>query len=216
MTTSTPRIGTTTRRGERGSSLVALMALMTFMALMAMAAAPSLQQQVQRQKEEESIYRGEQVADAIRQYVLITGRLPTSMDQLTDGVPIPGRTSKLQILRAEAAVDPLSSTGEWKMIKSRSPELLDFEKRVRTYNNGVIPQGQYNQIAVLNQEAANITTIVNDPEGDAEEKAPNDEDSTDNSSGPFVGVTSRARRNSIINYYGIGRYDHWVFTPIFR
>src|ERR1700730_13313885 len=53
---------------EAGYTLVALIALMTLMALFAMAAAPSILQQSQREREREAIFRGEEVADAIRIY----------------------------------------------------------------------------------------------------------------------------------------------------
>src|SRR5678810_1360558 len=56
------------RRSEGGYTLVALLAMMTVLALFAMAAAPSIQQQAQREREQEAIFRGEQVADAIRDY----------------------------------------------------------------------------------------------------------------------------------------------------
>jgi type II secretory pathway pseudopilin PulG len=38
---------------------------MTIMMIMMMAVAPSIQQQVQREKENEAIFRGEEVAEAI-------------------------------------------------------------------------------------------------------------------------------------------------------
>jgi type II secretory pathway pseudopilin PulG len=56
------------RRSEAGYTLVALLALMTVVALFAMAVAPRVQQQAQRDREQEAIFRGEQVADAIRDY----------------------------------------------------------------------------------------------------------------------------------------------------
>ena len=40
--------------------------------------------------------------------------------------------------------------------------------------------------------------------------------SDDNSSGPFIGVSSGSKNNSVINYYGIDRHDGWIFTPLFR
>ena len=55
---------------EAGYTLVALLALMTLLALFATAAAPSIRQQAQREREKETIFRGEQVADAIRDYYL--------------------------------------------------------------------------------------------------------------------------------------------------
>src|ERR671931_262250 len=95
---------------ERGYTLIALLALMSLLALFALVAVPRVQQEVQREKEKEAIFRGEQVANAIRSYYKYRGgqgvnSLPTSMDQLLEGIP--QGTKKLQILRAEAAHDPL-------------------------------------------------------------------------------------------------------------
>src|SRR5688572_11226416 len=82
------------RRSEGGYTLVALLALMSIVALFAMAVAPRVQQQAQREREKEAIFRGEQVADAIRQYYVyrtMVSRqqgeqaLPSSLDQLLDG-----------------------------------------------------------------------------------------------------------------------------------
>ena len=95
-------VSVASRRSEGGYTLVALLAMMTVLALFAMAVAPSLQQQTQREKEKEAIFRGEQVADAIRLYYrsrAATNRgvgdqaLPRSMDDLLDGIPIPGGSS---------------------------------------------------------------------------------------------------------------------------
>src|SRR3954451_23780703 len=83
------------RRSEGGYTLVALLAMMTVLALLAMAVAPNMQQQAQREREKEAIFRGEQVADAIRAYyryragvLRLAGdqALPTSMDQLLEGI----------------------------------------------------------------------------------------------------------------------------------
>src|SRR5215208_7426082 len=81
-------VSAVTRRSEAGYTLVALLAMMTVLALFAMAVAPSIQQQAQREREQEAIFRGEQVADAIRSYykdrlrfgVVGNQALPTSMD----------------------------------------------------------------------------------------------------------------------------------------
>src|ERR1700674_5533444 len=104
-------------RNEEGYTLVALLALMTVLALFAAAPAPSIRHQAQREREVEAIFRGEQVAEAIRVYYSYQARLgkssvaglPTSMDQLLEGVP--SGTKKLQVLRPSAARDPLSDSG---------------------------------------------------------------------------------------------------------
>ncbi len=59
---------------EGGYTLVALLAVMTIIALFAAAAAPSIRQQAQREREIESIFRGEEVAEAIRNYYSLQGR----------------------------------------------------------------------------------------------------------------------------------------------
>ena len=42
------------------------------------------------------------------------------------------------------------------------------------------------------------------------------EDTSSSSNGPFIGVASRSRRDSVVTYYGIDHHDGWVFTPFYR
>jgi type II secretory pathway pseudopilin PulG len=213
----------TRRRSEGGYSLVALLAVMTVLALFAMAVAPSLQQQSQRDKEKEAIYRGEQVAEAIREYYRYRAAinnlrgdqaLPTSMDQLLQGVPIPGGSKTRQILRASAARDPLSLEGEWRLIHPRSDELIDFQQAVMAYVGSVVPQPRDREIIQLQQLAVpQIVSVLNT----GTTPRPSSSSSTsDDSSGPFVGVASRSRRSSVLTFYGIESHDQWIFTPLFR
>jgi len=200
---------------ERGYTLVALLLVMTLLALFALAAAPNVKQQTQREREKEAIFRGQQVAEAIRLYYRYRGAqgvnsLPTSMDQLLEGIP--RGTQKLQILRPEAAVDPLSHSGEWKLIGPTAPEFGAFVRAVTLYAGGTPPPPQRDlaALAALIPQATNILDI------DSTEAAPGGEDSDPNSSGPFIGVASRSQRSSVMTYYGIERHDNWVFTPLFR
>ncbi|MEK6333395.1 MAG: hypothetical protein AABM67_00495 [Acidobacteriota bacterium] len=202
-------------RTERGYTLVALLTVMSLIALFALAAAPQVRQQAQREREKEAIFRGEQVAEAIRSYYRFRGAqgtnsLPTSMEQLLEGIP--RGTKKLQILRAEAARDPLSSTGEWKLVSATSQELGEFVRSVTVYSGGVppVPRREFSALASLIPRSTGILdTESSDP-------APGGDDSSANSSGPFLGVTSRSQRNSVITFYGIERHDEWIFTPLFR
>ena len=211
------------QRSEAGYTLVALLAMMTILALIALSAAPNLRQQAQREREKEAIFRGEQVADAIRDYYLYrstaTGgpgeqALPTSMEQLLEGIPIPGGSRKRQVLRASAARDPLSSTGEWRTVRPRAQELIEFQRAVIVYAGNVLPQPTNGQIAQLQQFAAPQLTSVLDT--GSSHTAPGGEDTSSGSSGPFVGVTSRSRNDSVLYYYGIDRHDQWIFTPLFK
>ena len=218
-----PTQSPTQRASDAGYALVAMLALMTVLALIALSAAPRLQQQAQREREKEAIFRGEQVADAIRDYYLYrataTGgpgeqALPTTMDQLLEGIPIPGGSKKRQVLRASAARDPLSKTGEWRTVRPRAQELIEFQRAVIVYAGNVLPQPSNGQIAQLQQFAApQITSVI---DTGSTKTAPGGEDTSGDSSGPFVGVTSRSRNNAVLYYYGIDRHDQWIFTPLFK
>jgi type II secretory pathway pseudopilin PulG len=208
------------RSGEAGYTLIAMLALMTLLALFAMAAAPSIMQQAQREREKEAIFRGEQVADAIRLFYKGKGirgdaGLPTSIDQLLEGVQLPGRTKKIQILRQSAARDPLSSSGEWTLIAPRTSPLTDFERSVMLYAGLVTPPTPIDrQIADLQIVSAPLLTgLVNTG---TTTSAGGGENTSQSSSGPFVGVASRSKRNSVLAYYGIEEHDQWIFTPLFR
>ena len=216
-------VSVASRRSEGGYTLVALLALMSVVALFAMAVAPSVRQQTQRELEQEAIYRGEQVADAIRDYYRYRsstsgGRgdqaLPTSMDQLLQGIPIPGGSKNRQILRPSAARDPLTIEGEWRFILPRTDALIDFQQSVMFYAGNVLPPSRDPQIAQLQQFAVpQITTVTN-----LGLTSPTRSSSsiTDDGTGPFVGVASRSRRDSVLTFYGIERHDQWIFTPLFR
>jgi type II secretory pathway pseudopilin PulG len=205
-------------RVEHGYALVALLALMTVLALFALAAAPSIRQQAQREREIEAIFRGEEVADAIRVYYSyqLSRRpvggdqaLPTSIEQLLEGVP--RGTKKVQVLRASAARDPLSESGEWKLVRPRSPQLSDFQQSLMLFTENVLPTTRDPQLA---QQQQNMAGTVLPTLGIASSGLSSAGD--DSSSGPFIGVASDSKNNSVINYYGIDHHDGWVFTPLFR
>lgn len=214
---------TANQPSEAGYALVAMLALMTLLALLALAAAPSIQQQAQREREKEAIFRGEQVAEAIRKYYVYHSNsgggvgdqsLPTSIDQLLEGIAVQGGSKKRQILRVSAAHDPLSTSGEWGFVRPRSPYLVDFQRSLILYAGGLPPATRDPQMAQLQQLAApQITAVLDTGTSPA---AASKEESFDNSSGPFVGVASRNKNNSVLFYYGIDRHDHWIFTPLFK
>jgi type II secretory pathway pseudopilin PulG len=202
---------------EGGYALVAMLVVMSLLALFAMTAASNVKQQAQREREKEAIFRGEQVADAIRLYYRSRGAqgtnsLPTNIDQLLEGIQIPGRTKKLQILRVAAAKDPLSRSGEWKLIAPTSQDVAGLVRNLTVYSGGVLPTPRSDFRAL----ASVIPQMMNVLDDKSEHTAPGGEDDSASSSGPFLGVTSRSQRNSVITYYGIDRHDQWIFTPLFR
>src|SRR2546423_1527306 len=106
------------KQNERGMTLFAVLAVMTISAVALLMVAPTVQQDIQREKEVEAIYRGEEVAEAIRQYVEFYrgAKLPTSMDDLLKGLP--QGSKQRAILRLSASIDPLTEDGHWRLIQA--------------------------------------------------------------------------------------------------
>jgi type II secretory pathway pseudopilin PulG len=203
------------RRGERGYTLVALLALMTILAIIMLAAAPNIRQQAQREREKEAIFRGEQVAEAIGLYFKCSnGQLPTSMDQLLEGVPCRGGAKKLQVLRPEAAHDPLSNSGEWRLIKPRGREMIEFKRAVIEFAHAQSDLRTTDQNLARQFDVQVVNILATGSKDTA--PAPAAELDEENSTGPFIGVASRSPHDSIINYYGIDHHNLWIFTPLYR
>lgn len=205
------------RNGESGMTLVAVMAIMVLFAVALLAVAPSVQIEVQREKELESIRRGEEIAEAIKLYIdhHRGTKLPESIDDLLEGLP--QGTKKRMILRPSAATDPLSEDGKWRLIKADPQIISAFAKRVQAYNNGLLPnnpRGPNNQPSYLDRYS--IQLLVNINTGTEDEIDPNEDFDVTTSNQPFIGVASQSRGKSVLAYYGIERHSNWIFTPMFR
>jgi len=194
---------------------VALLAVMTVLMISMMAAAPALRQQARRERELEAIARGEEVAEAIRNFIHLAKRPPTSMDELLEGAPV--GTKKIQVLRESASRDPLSKSGEWKTIKVNDPVLVTFIRDLGKYAEGRMPnpndRDKDGTMTALAQQLPRVTNILDIDSGAGPSGG---EDSSSNSNGPFIGVASRSDRESIVTYYGIDHHNGWVFTPFYR
>ncbi|MEP6705189.1 MAG: type II secretion system protein [Acidobacteriota bacterium] len=200
------------RTSESGMTLIAVMMVMAIFAIALMAVAPSIQQDVQREKELEAIRRGEEIAEAIRRYVEFHGgaKLPESIDDLLEGLP--QGTKKTMILRSSAAIDPLSEDGKWRLIKADPQIISAFARRVQAFNGGLLPN---NPTQLLDRFSIQLLVNLNTGTEDEGDIVDDDFDvTTDNQ--PFIGVASQSRSKSIIAYYGIEKHSNWIFTPLFR
>lgn len=94
-------------RGERGYVLGALMASIAILLIGMGTAERSWQYLVKDTKEEELIFRGGQIADAIQRFQAKNANaVPTSLEQLVEG----------RYLR-KAYKDPMAKTGQWRFIR---------------------------------------------------------------------------------------------------
>lgn len=210
---SNPKFQTRNLKSEQGMTMLAVMAFMAVFAIALLAVAPSVQIEVQREKELESIRRGEEIANAIQQYVIHYrgAKLPQSIDELLEGLPF--GTQKRQILRASAATDPLSADGKWRLIGPDPDVIASFAKKVQVYNNGLLPSSPRPDI--FDRYTVSLANVLN-TESESEIEDPDEDFSVVTDNTPFIGVASQSRSKSVLAYYGIENHSKWIFTPLFR
>lgn len=96
------------RQSESGFVLLAVICLTVLLLIALAVAAPRVAQSIQRQKELETIQRGDQYREAIRLYYKKFGHYPTSVKQLLN-------TNDIRFLRRKYA-DPLTGKDDWKPV----------------------------------------------------------------------------------------------------
>lgn len=205
---------TTPITNESGMTLMAVMVFMVVFAFALLAAAPSVQNDIQREKELEAIRRGEEIANAIHQFVLHHQgtKLPNSLDDLLEGLP--DGTKKRQILRPSSATDPLSLDGRWRLIEPSPDVIARFAKRVQQYNNGILPSSPQ-PTRFYDRYTVTLANVLN-TETDLDDTSDEEEVFSVSTTGPFIGVASQSRSKSVLTYYGVENHSRWMFTPLFR
>jgi type II secretory pathway pseudopilin PulG len=226
------------QRVERGYALVALMAVMMFSLILMTAAAPTLQKEMQREKEEEMLWRGQQVARAIRDYPTNTGRVgayPTSLKELVDGFTRPDG-KKVHLLRPSALCDPMTPCGEgetnWRLVNPGDPlprELLEAIITSQQKNQAIVNlpalQRGVQELAKLAQMGTvdlpgqpsdtKLDGVIGQPENkDGGSTSDGGSASDDSTQGDLIiGVVSKKTGKMFRSYYGIEEYDHALFFP---
>jgi len=95
------------RRGEGGFSMVALLAGLAIMTFGLMLALPSWNYLARDDKEQELIFRGRQISNAVARFQRKNGNaLPTTFEQLVEG----------KYLR-KAYKDPMTKDGKWRVLR---------------------------------------------------------------------------------------------------
>lgn len=123
--------------GERGWALLGLLLALGVMSIVLVSSiVPNVQMDVQRDKEAEMVYRGEQMALGIARYYgrgnlvplqLLVQPTPlpylTELNKLRDGVSIGVR--EIRFVRPSAMIDPMTSS-EWDPVRARDPRIMKF------------------------------------------------------------------------------------------
>src|SRR5262245_54028452 len=111
------------KRAERGYALIGLMAVMMFALILTTAAAPTLKQEMQREKEEEMLWRGQQVSRAIKLYRQDRGGMfPTDLNDLIKVVEVNGKRKRY--MRPSALCDPMmpcAGENNWRLVHPGDP-----------------------------------------------------------------------------------------------
>jgi type II secretory pathway pseudopilin PulG len=202
------------RAPAAGFTLVAAVILSTVLTVMLAIALPAVSKVVQRDNEEELIFRGLQYAEAIRVFQARNGRYPVSLDELIEVEP-----RSIRQLWAE----PMSADGRWGLIYASAPGQVGG----RTGNLA----GGSGPLTVPG------SLLGADPEGEEDE----DEDDGDLGSevgggvsqplsrqerrirgragrggtlggGPITGVHSLSEKEALKSFLGGGTYKDWRFT----
>jgi uncharacterized membrane protein YgcG len=133
------------RSSEAGYAYFMALALIVAMIIASQIVMENLVTQGRRQREETTIWRGNQWARAIRLYYHKTGRYPQSIDDLQTGLP------DHHFLRAVAIKDPMDTNGgSWRFIYVNATGQIIGSVRYATLqqmaildlNNGQIPGAQ--------------------------------------------------------------------------
>ena len=97
------------REGEQGFLLLGLVVAIFIILLVLAVAAPSVAHELRREREVETVHRGNQYVRAIQLYYRKLGHYPGSMEQLE-------KTNNIRFLRKQY-VDPMTGKADWRIIK---------------------------------------------------------------------------------------------------
>jgi type II secretory pathway pseudopilin PulG len=209
------------QREESGYAMVGLMVVLMFMLILTTAAAPMLKLEMQREKEEEMFWRGQQIAVAIERYRAFRGgAFPTKLEDLVEGVDI--GVKRLHLLRPSAICDPMTpcdGESNWRPVNPGDPlakELLEaiiiFQEKSLTPIN---PQGiqelarfaQLGAVRLPGQSDTQLDGVITTSENQEGAAA-----SGDGTPGALIiGVVSKKSGKMFRTYYGIEEYDHALF-----
>lgn len=190
---------TARRHSEAGYNMVLLLMAVTVLNIMIAAALPYWSTFMQREREEELIFRGLQYAEGIRLFQRRFGRLPVQLQELIEVEP--------RCMR-QLYEDPMTDNGEWGLLfQASGPQ--------GNPNNPNAPNNPNNPNAP--PPNGNDGGTEGAPEDLAGGSGPvglggDDEDGRTVTVGPIQGVVSRSDEESMLVWNGETQYNRWHFT----
>jgi len=171
------------RSGEAGYSLVALMASLAIASVLMAAGVPTWRYLMKNSNEEELIFRGGQIADAIQRYQRKNGNaLPPSLEVLVKG----------KYLR-HAYKDPMTKSGKWRFVRP---------------GEAVGPTAP-----AAGRPGVPGTTQPGRPPGSQVGTTPGSLGTIGGTLGVIQGVASTSDETSLRVFNGRSKYNEWLFLP---
>lgn len=161
--------------------------IFTVMAVILSAAMPIWSKVMQREKEEELIFRGMQYAEAIRIFQVRNGRYPLRLEELL--------TVRPRCIR-QLWADPMTEDGQWGLIYGTTNP--GQQGRRGRGNRGVTPQQQPQSFG--GSGPRQLGGESNQPRRAAAGTV------------PIIGVHSRGDEEALKSFLGGGKHSDWRFT----
>jgi type II secretory pathway pseudopilin PulG len=170
---------------RRGYILIMLMLVISIMGIGLMVAVPVWQTQIQRENEEELIFRGNQYVEAVRIYQLKNpGKFPGTLDELVE------KKCLRRLYR-----DPMTPEGEWNIIlhQERTGRPAAPQRRSSLASENPQAQGREQGFTPQKIMVAPLSALssVQNPQ--------------------ILGVVSSSTKKSIRVYQEQESYDKWLF-----
>jgi len=203
------------RAGEPGYALLAVLAGLTILLILMSAAVPAYQHELQRDKEEEMFWRGQQVAMALVKNAQLRGRYPVKLEDLVEPFESPQGTTRL--LRPTALCDPLMPCEEgsnWRAVRPGDPLIRKFydaylAEMTSNPEKRLPPPPQ--DLAQMARAAAGSITGLSNSGASAGPRDSEFASSLKTELGPIYGVVSKSKKELIRNYFSFQTYDEALF-----
>lgn len=206
-------------RSENGYTLLALIITIAVLSIWLTSHVDTYVVDIRREKEEEFITRGNEIARAIARYnnagrlaPLRPGPLPLKLEELGKVTEING--VKQRFLRPYALVDPLEKEGKWRPVRAGDPLIAEYFQNWAAYNSQVIPQEYLFLAGGINTNSQNPAGSEDKSESGSQQQSQWNFslDTDDEDSRPIVGVVSYNKADAYRRLFGKDvTYDKWLF-----
>lgn len=176
---------------HRGFTLVGMIVVFTVMTVMVSAAMPMWSKIIQREREEELIFRGLQYAEAIRVFQLRNGRYPLRLEEL---VIVRPRSIR------QLWTDPMTDSGEWGLIYAQADRGRRTGRRGQS-GRGVAPQQEPQTVGGSGPRSLG-----------GEESRASQRGRAAKAVAPIMGVHSLSNEDALKSFFAGGKHSDWKFT----